>query len=216
MRRFYQPGLISLVLLPTLLIPFFMKLFEERDLRMMKLNMPEEYGDCDTTFWHECIYEADEVNYYRFEELSSEEIEKLFIQVATIRDDTVFRKKNFKKTWILKLNENMEYGDIVNLLNLCMKYDVKYFQWDIYNDNFAFQEMFKEEDENISVEDEIIVWDCILYIEEEPSQYDRMKEIVINNIPLHTSAQKMFFLRIIGFYVVFCGAILIIKLREGF
>lgn len=206
MRNAYRPGMISLLFLPVLLIPFFLVQFKEKDLRMMKLAMPEENGNCETNFGNECIYQANEVNYYPFYELAPEEIESLFMGVAAARKES-YKSDNYTKTWVLSLDENMEYGDIVYLINLCLKYDVKRFQLDIYKDNFAFQEVYNEE----STEREQVVWDCVVIIEEECSTYDKIKTSISEEFPLNTKEEASYFLELMALYLVFCGIVLFVR-----
>lgn len=181
---------------------------------MLRLSMPEENGDCGTTFGNECIYQADEVNYYHFEDLGLGGIESLFVYLSDTRSQSR-EKENFKKTWVLKLNESIEYGDIVYLINLCLKYGFSRFQWDIYHDNFAFQEVYSKS-KDPEWEEEMVGNHCVFYREDELSAYEKVKKMISEKWHINTADQKVFLIKTFMLYFFFCGIVAGTKAQRKF
>lgn len=184
MWKYYRPGLISLLFLPLLFIPFVKNQFHERDLRMLKLNLPAECSNLDgkessehamLEWCNEDVYASNEVDYFSYSSLNDSEIQNLFLHLTNLRKDSVWLKQksgNFLKAYVLTLSVSITYGEIVQLLNLCLKYDIKRYQLDIYKNNFVISELYDFRLEEEFVDDfEGGLWGCVQIIEIEPTIY---------------------------------------------
>ena len=52
---------------------------------------------------------------------------------------------------MFKISSNTDYGDLVNLLYSCLKYDFKFFGLDLIKDNFVVYKMFNDKINNVVI-----------------------------------------------------------------
>jgi hypothetical protein len=82
--KYYTAGMFSLVLIPLMLIPVFSNVFKERDLRMLKLNMPTTNQDVDLEFSTYYLYHGIELETLKLERMDLVSIEKQFDKLSCL------------------------------------------------------------------------------------------------------------------------------------
>ncbi|MCP9757397.1 hypothetical protein EGI26_19730 [Lacihabitans sp. CCS-44] len=149
--KYYIPGMISLVMIPIILIAIFTNSFSERNLKVIKLNMPTTNQNENLEFSTYHLYHGVELDTFHIERMNLVSIEKQFDKLSCLRSDSLFLKRsraNFKKGLIFKISLNTDYGSLVNLLNNCIKYDFVFFGLDLAEDNFVVYEIFNDNSNN--------------------------------------------------------------------
>ncbi len=171
--KYYTAGMFSLVLIPLILIPVFTKVSKERDLRILRLNMPTTNRNVDLEFSTYDFYHRIELDTLKLERMDLVSIEKQFDKLSCLRSDSVFlknNKPNFKKGLMFKISSNTDYEDLVNLLNNCIKYDFKFFGLDLIKDNFVVYEIYNDKINNF----EILDMGCIVKEEASKSKWENV------------------------------------------
>jgi hypothetical protein len=82
--KYYTAGMFSLVLIPLMLIPVFSNVFKERDLRMLKLNMPTTNQDVDLEFSAYYLYHGIELETLKLERMDLVSIENQFDKLSCL------------------------------------------------------------------------------------------------------------------------------------
>ena len=82
--KYYTAGMFSLVLIPLMLIPVFSNVFKERDLRMLKLNMPTTNQDVDLEFSTYYLYHGIELETLKLERMDLVSIENQFDKLSCL------------------------------------------------------------------------------------------------------------------------------------
>jgi|LakMenE01Jun11ns_1017448.scaffolds.fasta_scaffold9223196_1 hypothetical protein len=82
--KYYTAGMFSLVLIPLMLIPVFSNVFKERDLRMLKLNMPTTNQDVDLEFSTYYLYHGIELDTFQIDRMDLISIEKQFDKLSCL------------------------------------------------------------------------------------------------------------------------------------
>jgi hypothetical protein len=151
-KKFYIPGMISLVLLPILLLPKLNSILKDNDFRYIKLNIPDHKSikKQHFNFSVEAIYRNTEI--VDVGEVSSdtakihflfEKLEKYSLDSSELKS----KKPDFNYGFKFKLSPETSYKQIVYLLDNCLKKQFRRYAFDIQNDNFVvFQKKYESFD----------------------------------------------------------------------
>jgi len=205
--------MISLVFIPVLLGIVFYIEFDKRDLKILKLNMPS-VESCDEsnfmfTFCADALYLNNESATFQIETMTKNEIEDKFKILADIRKDSLILKKmhsNFRKAIVFDINNNSNYGDFVNLLNNCEKYEFKLFGLDIWKNKFVVFEILNIPVEKYS-ECGTVMWNGIVHSPPAPPSISERVEAFYNKISQIFSKHKSFILLPIGYFLLIVFAL---------
>jgi hypothetical protein len=138
-----RPGLISLVFLPMLVLPVLLSKFSEKDYRYLKLNMPVDSKDKSPEsffFTVDNIYKNTEFVEIDLGSINDFKVDSIFQELIKYKLDTLeFLKKSDDYNYGVKfkINHQINYAQIVRLINNCHKFEFKIFALDIYNNNFT-------------------------------------------------------------------------------
>lgn len=204
--KYYRPGLISLVFLPFLFIPFVKNAFHERDLRIIKFNLPEECANIEGKFCNEDVYASNEVDYLLYSSLNDSEIENFFSHLAQLSKDSLWLKtkpSNYQKAYVLTFTDSITYGEIVKLLSLCLKHEIIRYQLDIYKSNFVISGLYNyQSDREFG---SFIEFCSVINMKAEPTIYQKAQSWVLENSGISfTSETKAHFL-VLGLYFGLCA-----------
>jgi hypothetical protein len=168
MRKYYSPGMISLIFIPIYTLFFFNSYVKEYDFRYLKLNLPSldtPKNQDDMHFTINSIYRNKDIIEVGEVAKDTNSINNIFEKLANAKIDTTkFKNKNYDYGYKFKLRKNMNYGEIVFLLNKCVKDEYKKYGLDVQNDNFViFQKRYDFSDKSKGFSgDNILISKCIL------------------------------------------------------
>ncbi len=140
--KFYRIGMISLLFLPMLFIPYVKKEFQKRDLRWLKLNMPSpDYEKSLISFnYYNLDKIRDETEFIEVntDNLSELEIESHFKNLIKQHNENFYKNKpeSYKFGIKIKLGSNSTYNTFVKILNDCAKYKISHYAFDTRYDEF--------------------------------------------------------------------------------
>lgn len=149
--RYYRPGMISLVFIPILFLLFLKMRFEEKDLRILKVNIPlPEFKETDSVpeFNYNTLEDIRKsVHFERFcvEDCNYADLDSLFKRLKERQKDSVFLSgfpAPFKYGLNFKFSANTSYEQFVTLVSLCQKYKYHLFAHDFRHDEFYVYERF--------------------------------------------------------------------------
>ena len=172
MRKYYSPGIISLILIPLFTLIFSNSYIRENDYRFLKLNLPSidtPYNNDNMHFTISSIYRNKEIIDVGEVPKDTNSINETFKKLANVKiDSALFKKKNYDFGYKLKLSKNINYGMLVFLLNKCLDGGFKIYGLDFQNDNFVvFQKTYNFSNESTGlIDDNFVAWQCVVY--EEP------------------------------------------------
>jgi len=145
--KVYIPGMISLILIPTILIPIFYLVFNENDLRILKFNIPTTDLNDNLQFPTYDLYDGVALDSFPLDSMDLITMEMQFDKLACLRSDSEFLSKkpsNFKKGIMFKISNKTNYQAFINLISLSEKYKFKFYGLDLKNDNFIVSDIFNE------------------------------------------------------------------------
>ena len=201
--------MISLLLIPTLLIPLLNKEFKYRDKRLLKLNIPSPtYNKSKPSIEYNYSL-LDEIrkdvkfNSFEPEKLSKNELESVFKEFKKNQTNKDFLKSkpiNFQFGIKAILSQNMNYDTFVNLINLCVKYNI--YTWGF---DFRYDEMYIYATVNnppVNYIDSNFFGNCIQVIPIQKTNIDIFKEqIDYYFLPFYDESEKVKLILIL--YVIF-------------
>ncbi len=166
MRKYYSPGMISLFVIPLFTLIFTSSYVKEHDFRFLRLNLPEidtpENND-NMHFTISSIYRNKEIVDVGEVPKDTNSINGIFEKLANINLDTaLFKNKNFDYGYKFRLRKNLNYGELVFLLNKCAILGFKKYVLDIQNDNFVVLQKkydFSNERRGL-IGDNFVRWHC--------------------------------------------------------
>jgi hypothetical protein len=143
--KYYRPGMISLVFIPILFVLFLKMRFEEKDLRVLKVNIPlPEFNDLDglPKFDYNTLDDIRKnVHFERFsiENYNYAQLDSLFKSLKESQSNSAFVSRfssPFDYGLSFKFNPNTSYDQFVTLISLCQKYGYPLFAHDLRHDEF--------------------------------------------------------------------------------
>jgi hypothetical protein len=166
--KFYKVGMISLLFIPAICIPYLKVEYKKRDFRLLKLNMPEpSYGN--SHFY----------NYSMLDKMQKEAVvkeldcndpilETAILEFSKLDSNQAFLEKipvvDYQYGLKIKLTNQTTYESFVNLVNICHKYQVNRYAFDLrYNEMYIVDIFNKpQETEMLPL---LLFGDCIITIE---------------------------------------------------
>ncbi len=147
-KNFYKFGMISLIFIPILCIPFFVLEYARNDLRFLKLNLPEPYYGNSFLFNYTTLDRIrKEVVFKEFNSQKSTNFDSIFKQFIKVKYDSTLLltlPKNYQHGIKTKLNKNTKYKNLVAILNLCEKYKIERYALDLRYDEVYIYEILNE------------------------------------------------------------------------
>lgn len=137
--KYYRPGMIFLVFIPLLLIPFLYSEFHKRDFRIIKFNLPErECEEGQICFDISSLYIGSKFDTLFIDQLNES---TLSLEFGNFRrklvSDSISGSFKVTKGIIFKLSSTTEYEKIIKLLNNCEKFKLDFYGLDLIKNQFV-------------------------------------------------------------------------------
>lgn len=197
--KYYKTGMISLLFIPLLFIPYLNKEFQKRDLRVLKLNMVVPNYE-DGRFFNFNILDkfreeatlipidvSDATLNEKFESLSKQDSNNFFTSNVP---------KNYQFGLKIKLHSTSTYADFIKLINLCEINSIERYALDTRHNEFYVFKIFNEAKEELKPS-------CggVILVERRKTQ-TKLYRFIQSYIQILTTLEKTW--GIFMFYVVLC------------
>jgi hypothetical protein len=207
--KYYKPGMLSLVFIPLLCLPFLHSYYYDKYLTSLKVSMPEQIyskPDEEIQFWnYSSVDRVKKITKFSQTNLcstSEEKLDSIFNSFYTLKSNKRFLSsvpENFQQGIKVKLEKHSSYEQLVNLFSLCEKYNFDYYVLDIRTDEFYIWQVFNEPKEESVPSTISLLTNCIVH-QVEISKKNVFREIKFLYQPVIKSIHKTKFI-----FLSFCS-----------
>ncbi|RYU94425.1 hypothetical protein [Emticicia agri] len=208
LSKFYKVGMISLLFIPAICIPYLKVEYKKRDFRLLKLNMPEPVYRGGWSYDYSMLDKIRKETVLKDFESNNPNLEETIYEFSKLDSNQAFLEKilvNYQYGLRIKLNHKTTYETLVKLLNACKKYKLSRYPIDLrYNEMYIFDIFNMPKEDKILQEGLLLLGNCIIIEEPESTFSQKLTETFNNYItPVAKSFNKTLIIYIGFLSIVF-------------
>lgn len=143
--KFYKIGMISLLFIPIICIPYLKVEYKKRDFRLLKLNMPDPGYRGGISYDYSMLDKIRKEVVFKELGYNASGLESAISEFSELDSNQAFLKTipiDYQYGLRIKLSNQTSYETFVNLVSLCHKYQVNRYAFDIRFDELYIFDIF--------------------------------------------------------------------------
>jgi hypothetical protein len=185
--KFYKVGMISLLFIPAICIPYLKVEYKKRDFRFLKLNMPApSYGN-GIGYDYSMLDKIRKEAFLKDLDFNDPKLEERIHEFSRLDSNQAFLEQipvnGYQCGFKIKINSQTTYETFVKLLNICHKYQMQRYAYDLrYDEMYIVDIFYRPQKETPPQLSPIFLGDCIVIEEPEKTVIQVIAEKVNNYI----------------------------------